>query len=248
MKKKHMLSELVELATTQCRRAAMEAYLVSTTHRDMQIACSSAEECDEGCRKLLKGDISPHLDICCCADMFATALTHKPKIFYKGLELPLNDNGLDMNDENWDMFPEDEPVDDATFEKLAKLPASDLRQKLEKEFLCAETEYVCRHEADAKAQCQYYDAVMRRFEAAAQYAKAIGSESARLWLEAICLLSPRRKLKKSERAVIGLDLVPDCVVQAYEVAERAQRALWVDNSLRKLPAAKLSRKTGKKHC
>jgi len=246
MKNMHLLSELVDLVTTHYRRAAMEKYLTCDDHKEMLIVGSFIEQCRESQRNLLKGDISPHLDVCCCADTFTAALTCTPSIVYKSCALP-EEEGYDDVANPDDIPTLNQVIRHDVFVQLSKLPVEKLRKTLIHRYFCSDAEYGQVHEADEKIQRQYYDAVFRRFEAAAQYAKAIGSESARLWLEAICLISPRAYLKNSARVIVGLDLDPDCVVQAYEVAERAQRTLWVDNRLRTLPAAKLPRKTSKKH-
>jgi len=235
----HMLSELVDIANASRSRAAMEDYMRGDFHAQMQIAGALVEQCDESRRKLLKGVVAPHLDICCCDQTFATVLSNHPYISYTGCELPEIDGDGD------DFSPVDEEIDDATFAKLAKLPAVALRQKLIDVYCCSSAEYSQTHNADEALQRRYYEAVLSRFKAAAQYAVSIGSDSARLWMEAVCLISPRVKPKNAVGHAAGLDLVPDCVAAAYGVAERAQRALWVDNELRKLPTAKLPRKAGK---
>jgi len=242
----HMLSELVEIANASCSRAAMEDYIRGDFHAQMQIAGALAEQCDESRLKLLKGVIAPHLDICCCDQTFATVLSNHPCISYTGCELSEIDD--DGDDDYPEFVPVDEEIDDATFAKLAKLPAAALRQKLIDVYCCSSAEYSQTHNADEALQRRYYEAVLSRFKAAAQYAVSIGSDSARLWMEAVCLISPRVNLENAVRIATGLDLVPDCVAAAYGVAERAQRALWVDNELRKLPTAKLPRKAGKSRC
>jgi len=222
----HMLSELVESVNASARRAAMERYLNGDTHAEMLAAGSYVEQCEESRRKLLKGVIAPHLDVCGDGAAFANVLAARTGVTYAGCDLP------ESFDDSDGIATVDTEIDDATFARLSKLPADKLRKKLSADYFCTDAEYGQTHEADEKLRRRYHEAVCRRFEAAAQYAKALGSESARLWLEAICLLLPRA----------DGDLAPDCAAKAYETAERAQRALWVDDALRTLPAAKIPRK------
>lgn len=238
----HMLSKLVETVNASCSRAAMEEYMRGDFHAQMLIAGTLTKQCDESRRKLLKGVVAPHLDICCCSHTFASVLSNHPYISYTGCEMPEID---DSDDDYPEFVPVDEEIDDATFAKLKKLPAAALRQKLIDDYACSSVEYSQTHNEDEALQRRYYEAVLSRFKAAAQYAVSIGSDSARLWMEAVCLISPRVNLENSERIAAGLDLVPDCVAAAYGAAERAQRALWVDNELRKIPTAKFPRKAGK---
>lgn len=242
------LSDLVALANDAQSRAAMEEYLNGEDHDKFYLASALTGPCEKGTDELRKGHLAPHLDIAPDADAFAGILTTPAHVEYDGCELI--ECNPDDPDEAFDHNPE---IPDRQYERLAKLPPDELLERLTEgceedgeedgddavSGCCSPVRFTRRHAGDAKAQRDYYDAVLDRFSAAAECAMKLGAEAtARKWLEAERLLQPGGNFsRRGIRDWRGLCLVPECVARAYRVAEEAHAMLWVDERYRVRSAA-----------
>lgn len=231
------LSDLVALVNDALGRAAMEAYLNSDDHDRFYLASALTGPCEKGTEELRKGHLAPHFDIAPDADTFVGILTTPASVSYDGCErLECDPDDPDVS------FDDNPPVDDALFARLAEMPPEELLEKLTDgpdgedavSGSCSAVRFTRRHEADAKVQRDYYDAVMDRLSAAAECAMRLGAtETARKWLEAERLLQPGGIFSRAKiRDWRGLSLVPECVERAYRVAEEAHAMLWIDERYR----------------